>query len=80
MSNNNTGTGVLTISALTNDHSIGDRVSVVSGSDKTISAGLQVQVPAVGDTAAIVFVTIEGGTIVAGDYESTPISAKALVP
>lgn len=81
VSNNDTGTNVLTVSALVNDHSLGDRVSVVSGvADVAIATGLQVQAPAAGDNPAVVFVSVETGVIVNGNYESTPIAVKALVP
>jgi len=81
VTNNNTGTATLTVSALLNDHDIGDRASVVDGSsDITISSGVQVQVPATGDVAAVVFTTTETGIIVNGDYESTSISARSVLP
>lgn len=81
VSNNDTSTNTLTTSALANNHSIGDRVSLVSGAaDRTLSAGIQVQVPAIGDVSAMVFTTIEGGTIVNGNYASTSIRAQAAVP
>lgn len=81
VSNNDTGTNILTTGALTNNHSVGARVSLVTGAaDQTIAAGLQVQVPAVGDDSAVVFTTIESGTIVNGNKDSTPIRARAVVP
>lgn len=81
VSNNDTGTNILTTAALTNNHSVGARVSLVTGAaDQTIAAGLQVQVPAVGDDSAVVFTTIETGTIVNGNKDSTPIRARAVVP
>ena len=63
--------------ATTKAHSFGDRVAVVAGADRSLPSSLRVQVPAAGTKFAIVFVTTEQGTIVAGDYESTPIRAKA---
>ena len=81
VSNNDTGSNELTTSALANNHSIGERVSFVSGAaDKTIAAGLQAQIPASGDDSAIVFTTVESGVIVNGDYDSTPMRAQAVVP
>lgn len=81
VSANNTGTAILTVAALVNDHSIADRVSLESGgSDTLIAAGALVQVPAVGDFAPITFNTVESGTIVNGNYESTPIATKAIAP
>ena len=81
VSANDTGTGILTVAALTNDHSLGNRVSIVTvAADITISSGLQAQVAASGDTPATVFVTVGSGVIPNGNYESTPISAKALEP
>jgi len=78
VSANNTGTAILTVSALSNNHSIGGRISVVSGaSDIVIPAGLKVQVPTSGDSTPVMFNTVESGTIVNGNYNSTPISAKA---
>jgi uncharacterized phage protein gp47/JayE len=81
VSNNNTLTNTLTIAPLVNNHSAGERVSFVSGAaDKTITAGLQVQSPAVGNESAVVFSTIENGTIVNGNYSSTSIKARAVLP
>jgi uncharacterized phage protein gp47/JayE len=81
VSANNTGTAILTVAALVNNHSIADRVSLESGgADILISAGALLQVPAVGDFAPITFTTVESGTIVNGNYNSTPISAKAIAP
>ena len=77
---NNTTTNVLTVTALTNSHSIGDRVSLKSGSDKVIPSSLQVQRPAAGGLAAVRFITTEQGLLVNGNYESSSISAKAVVP
>lgn len=81
VSANNTTTNTLSVSVLTKDHDIGDRVAFVSGvADLTLAANIQVQTPAVGTEAPIVFVSIEQGTIVNGNYRSTPIKAKAVVP
>lgn len=71
VSNNNTTTNVLTVSATTNAHSIGARVSLVTGaSDVDIPSGTSVQVPTSGNSNPIVFQTTELATISAGDYES----------
>ena len=79
VSANNTGTSVLTIGALVNDHNIAERVSLVSGAgDIIIPAGAQVQVPASGNSAPVTFITVAGGTIVNGNYESTPIATKGV--
>lgn len=80
VSNNNTSTGVLTVSAVVNNHDIGERVALVTGAaDVSIASGQQIQVPADGTTAAIRFVTTEIGTLVNGNYRSTPIQAKSVV-
>lgn len=71
----------LTVSATVNPHSVGDRVSVVTGAaDRAISPGQQIQVPAIGDASPIKFVTTDAGTLVNGNFLSTPIDAKATVP
>lgn len=82
VASNNTSTGVLTLSgALVYDHDAGERASIVTGSaDVTISSGVRIQVPADGTTAAIVFVTVESGTLVNGNFQSTPIRARAEIP
>lgn len=81
VSNNNTTTSVLTITALANDHDLGVRVSLVTGAaDISIAAGVQVQVPASGDDSAIVYATTEQSVIVNGNYESTPANARAVDP
>jgi len=81
VSANNTGTGQLTFSSpLVNAHGIAERVSLVSGSDITLQPGIRVQVPATSTTASIIFDTTETGTIVAGNFQSTPIRALAEIP
>jgi uncharacterized phage protein gp47/JayE len=68
---NDTATNILTHGALVNNHSIGDRVSLVTGiSDVDISSGVSVQVPATGATTPIAYQTTELATIIAGDYQS----------
>lgn len=81
VSNNNTTTNVLTITSPTYAHSSGERVSEVPTlpSETTIASGTQVQVPATGTASPIVFETVEKGTQVDGNYQSTRIMAKALV-
>lgn len=81
VSANNTGTGVLTHSALVNNHDVAERVAFVSGvADRAISSGLSAQVPATSIAAAIVAATTEAGTLVNGNYESTAIGARMQVP
>jgi uncharacterized phage protein gp47/JayE len=81
VSNNNTGTGVLTCAALVNDHLADERVAYVSGvSDRVLSQGINIQVPATNTTPAIAYVTTEAGVIVNGNYTSTSIHAKAVSP
>ena len=65
-----TAPGILTVSALVNDHTIGERVSEVTSADITVAAGIQVQVAPSSTNLAIVFATQEAGTIVAGNYQS----------
>lgn len=79
VTNNNVLTDTLTVGALTEDHSSGDRVAEVTGSDQDISSGKQVQVPASATSAAIQFQTYEKATLVAGNYESTIVNAVATV-
>lgn len=82
VTNNNTATNELTVAGgTTKAHSLGERATYVSGAaDKNIADGLRVQVPSSGDDAAIIYVTVESGVLVNGDYESTPIRALAEVP
>jgi uncharacterized phage protein gp47/JayE len=71
-------TNTLTVAALTNSHSVGARVSVTGGGDKTVNSGQQVQVPASGEDAAVVFSTVDLATILDGNYESALISIRAV--
>lgn len=82
VSSNNTSTGVLTLSSPTvNNHSAGDRAALVTGSaDRVVAASVQAQVPAVGDSAPIKFVSIASCVIVNGNLESTPVDAQATLP
>lgn len=81
VSANNTGSAALTIAPLTNNHSIGERVSLVTGSaDTIISAGVKVQVPAQGDQTPTAYNTLQSGVIVNGNYSSNPIATKAVLP
>jgi len=79
---NDTGTGTLTLTGTTvNAHSIGNRVSIVTAaSDVPLSIGIRAQVPATGDQPSIVVVTSETGTQVNGNFNSTPIRARAENP
>jgi uncharacterized phage protein gp47/JayE len=76
---NTTLTNTLSLAAPTlNAHDAGELVSLVSGAaDKALAPGIRVQVPATGDENAIIFVTVESGTLVNGNYASTPIRARA---
>jgi uncharacterized phage protein gp47/JayE len=81
---NNTSTHQLTLGTLlANTYditSLGNvRVSVVSGSDKALTTGIRVQVPSTTGSSTI-FVTVETGTIVSGNYDSTPIKVRAETP
>lgn len=58
------------VATLANDHSIGERVSEITGSDVTIPRGVQVQVAATINNLPIAFTTVEIGTITSGNYES----------
>lgn len=82
VTSNNTSTGTLSLSTtLTKSHNAGDRTShVPSGSDTTISSGVRVQVPPQGGQLALTFVTTEIGTLVNGNYASTPVTARAESP
>lgn len=83
VTNNNTGTGVLTLAGpgFVNPHSAGALVAFVSGAaDRTIASSVQVQVPSKNGNPPIKVVTIEGGIIVNGNFESTPINAQAVTP
>lgn len=70
VSANDTSSNRLTFSATINDHSSGDIVSLVSGADKSIASGYQVQVAAQGNDLPIIFQAKEPGTTVAGNYYS----------
>jgi uncharacterized phage protein gp47/JayE len=60
-------------------HVFGERVSLVTGAgNTTIAAGIQVQTRSNSDDAPIKFTTIERGTLVNGNYESTPIAASSV--
>lgn len=81
VSANDTGTDTLTVSSLSNNHSIGSIVSFVSGAaDINISAGMQVQTSATGTEVAIQFISTETGIIINGNLNSTPISVQASLP
>jgi len=71
---NATATGTFTLSALANDHSKNERVSLVSGGTINIPSGTQVAVPATDVTPQRVATTQTGGTIAAGNYESAPVT------
>jgi len=75
----NTTTNVFTLVAPTlYAHSSGDRVSYVSGAgNQTINSGLQIQTSASDTGTPIRYTTVEKGTLVNGNYYSTPINAKS---
>jgi uncharacterized phage protein gp47/JayE len=82
---NDTSTGELTLSlALTQEYDIAEmglvRVTLVSGTDIQLGTGIRVQVPATGTNPAITFVSTTNGTIIAGNYYSTPIRVKCETP
>lgn len=77
VSANNTTLERLTVAALANAHSIGDRVSLVSGAVIPVTSGVTVQVPAQGDNLPIIFQTKEAATITAGNYYSNFVDVVA---
>lgn len=79
---NNVGTNTLTIGATASNHSAGDRVSFVSGlADIALTPGIRVERPATAiDPVANRYTSVESGTLVNGNYESTPIRVQAEVP
>lgn len=82
VTNNNIITNTFTLQTGTsNAHSLAERLALVSGAaDQIIASAIQVQVPAIGNNPAIKFVTLENGTLVNGNYESTEINTKAIIP
>jgi len=81
VSNNNTGTGVLTCSALVNAHNSGDRAAYINGAGNiTLQPGIQVQIPATASSAAIKYSTTSTGTLVNGNYYSTALNATSINP
>lgn len=79
VTNNDTSTGTLTISPVFSfSHSVGDRVSIVSGAaDRTFNTGISIQVPATATSNSITFITTEPGVLVNGNFYSNGIRAKA---
>lgn len=75
---NNTALNKFTISALVNTHVVDEMVSFVSGTDISVPSGIQVQVPAQGDSGPIVYSSIEPATLVAGNYFSSICVIKAV--
>lgn len=81
VSANNTSINTLTVSALINSHDGNVRVSYVSGdADINLNKNIGVLVPATATSNAINYVTTETGILVNGNYESTVIGIKAIVP
>jgi uncharacterized phage protein gp47/JayE len=68
VSANDTELGKLTVTALVNDHSIEERVSLIDGSVITVPSGILIQVPAQGDDMPIIFQTKESATKSPGNY------------
>jgi uncharacterized phage protein gp47/JayE len=73
----NTSLNTITVAVLVNSHEAGARVSKKGGGDKTINSGVQVQVPAKGDNAAITYTTTTKVTLADGNYDSAPLPVKA---
>ena len=78
VSNNNTAFNTLTITPLINNHFVGERVSHITGSDKTIPSNIQIQTKATTTTSPIKFMTVEPAYLLAGDYESHPVDITAV--
>jgi uncharacterized phage protein gp47/JayE len=68
------------VSVLSQNHYAGERVSVVAGSDISISQGLQVQTAATTTSASVKFMTSETGIIIMGNYQSGRVSIRASAP
>jgi uncharacterized phage protein gp47/JayE len=73
----NVSLNTLTASAVLNNHDIGAVVTKKGGGDKAVSSGVQTQVPAKGDSAALTFITTSKTTLADGNIYSSPIQAKA---
>lgn len=81
LSANNTSTSTLTVSTLLFPHSVGDRVSLVTGaSSQTINSGIQIQVPPTSVEGTKIFSTTEPSFIPAGNFFSNVVTAKATTP
>ncbi len=88
VTNNNTATMVLTISApITFDVFVGDRIAFVTGGTlsapvppssqtRTLNIGTQVQAPPTVTEAARIYSTTEPGFIIQGNYESNEVVVK----
>lgn len=87
VSNNNTSTMVLTVSALVFDVFVGDRIAFVTGGTltsptppssqaRTINIGSQVQAPPTVTEAAKIYATTEPAFILQGNYESNVVTIK----
>lgn len=76
---NDTANNILTLAALTNNHSIGERVSLVDGvSDQDVASGTSVQVPSTGASLPVVFQTGELSTIIGGNFYSNLAAITAV--
>lgn len=82
VSANTVGTNTLTTSATVNGHNAGERVAYVSGAaDILLSPGIRVERPATAiDPVVNRYTSVESGTLVNGNYNSTPVRVTAEVP
>lgn len=69
--------GTFSVSTLLNNHEAGERISKLGAGARTLDSGLQVQVPAKGNSAAVTFISTLKVTLADGNYESAPILIKS---
>lgn len=76
---NDTATGTLTLSStLNDDHSVGDRVSLVSGaSSRSVNTSTVIQTPPTATQSPKTFITQEPAFIVAGNFFSNEVLVQA---
>lgn len=80
VTNNNTSTATLTISALLYDHEVAETVVLVTGAvSQVVNVGTQIQAPATAIAGTKVYITTEAAFIPAGNYYSNAVTAKAVV-
>ncbi len=77
---NNTTTGVLTVSALTQNHNTGERITLKTGGTQIISRGTRVKTEETIEFVEIVAVTTEEGRIEDGNFFSVPVAALVEAP